>query len=604
MDDQSIPLTYTVSPGLNFNDTSEFSDENSAWSYSNQITTHVDHEISQMRTIFNKKRIIITDPPYSAEPHSRFPIVNYNISSIDQDTETRLAKKNTAIIYRAIKDLSDEGGGTLVIPSINDQIFYTSAIRLESNVNLHIESGCTVKFSGDPRLYEGEFMRSLYPTTTDDRGLTFTRFESVELMNYSPFIYCYGKKNVGITGGGVLDGSASIGDGENGSTMRWHQWKKKCRYQNHPEKVQAEKNSRMKLFKEGQLNSPVKNRQYGHSSSNEWSGSDDGFLRPNFIQFYNCQNVLIEGVTIINSPMWEINPVLCDTVLIQKVRIESHLNNNDGCDPECSSNVVIRENYFDVGDDCIAIKSGRNGDGLRVKRPCFNVVIDSNKFIDGHGGVTIGSEITNGVKNIFSCNNMMNSCNLQSAYRFKTNYIRGGNIENIYYKNDVVKMIQNNRAVINVDLNYNILNEVEIMELMNVKYCAFVPFFHHVFIKNLLVNTSNEENHGGKFALQLKGFNAKDIASSCTVNENIKDCYVSDISIKESSFIGCLHAFDLKNVDGLNLEKVKISGTKEMDLIENCKNIVFKNCDFRNSAIQSSDFSESTSFENTLFSDK
>lgn len=402
-----------------------------------------------------------------------------------------------------------------------------------------------------------------------------------------------------------MDGQASIGDGENASTMTWHQWKEKCSYVNKDgvivKNVSAQEKARLKLFMEGQINSPVKDRKYGESSSDEWTDCNDGFLRPNFIQTYNCQNVLIEGITIINSPMWEINPVLCDTVLIQKVKIDSHLNNNDGCNPECSSNVVIIENKFDVGDDCIAIKSGRNGDGLRVNRPCFNIVIERNKFIDGHGGVTIGSEITSGVKNVFSANNELDSCHLQSAYRFKTNYIRGGNIENIYYKNDVVKMIQKNRAVINVDLNYNILNEVKMMEIMNVNYAAFIPFFHNVLIQNLQVNIENVENHGGKYVLQLKGFNKNDIAASCTKSNDIKDCYVSDFTISNSIFIGSLQAFDMKNVDGLKLEKVKIKGTNKKDQIENCINMVFNDCDFRESAIQKSTFSNSVQFINTLF---
>lgn len=116
------------------------------------------------------------------------------------------------------------------------------------------------------------------------------------------------------------------------------------------------------------------------------------------MQPYNCQNVLIEDVTILNSPMWEINPVLCDTVLVQGVDVNSHLHNNDGCDPEATSNMVIQDSTFDVGDDCIAIKSGRNGDGIRVNRTSFNIVIQNNSMADGHGGVTIGSEITAGVK--------------------------------------------------------------------------------------------------------------------------------------------------------------------------------------------------------------
>lgn len=276
---------------------------------------------------------------------------------------------------------------------------------------------------------------------------------------------------------------------------------------------------------------------------------------------------------------------MCDTVLVEGLNINSHLSNNDGCDPECSSNIVIRNNVFDVGDDCIAIKSGRNGDGLRVNRPSYNIVVTNNTFKDGHGGVTIGSEITSGVKNVFSKNNVMDSNQLEAAYRFKTNYIRGGDIQNIFYRDDKVKMVQPDKPVILVDLNYDIAKEVSMMESFNVSYKAYMPRFSNVRIQNLVVNKDSVVGHGGKYAFQLKGFSKDSIADSCTIDENTEDCYVCDFEIKDSSFNFPSQGFNLEYVDGLVLDNVNINGAQNEDSIKNCKNFRFSNCNFNGSKI-------------------
>lgn len=553
-------------------------------------------------TYFARKSVSIVD--YGAEAHDVFAIVEgtYKKSAADAAAEAELAKKNTKAIYAAIQDISSSGGGTVVVPAVDGKVFYTSAIHLEDNVNLCIEKDAVLKFTTDTSLYQGDLMKEIYGNTVDDKGLTLTRFESVELMNYSPFIYAYGKKNIAVTGEGTLDGQASIGDGTHPETMIWHQWKNSRTYEDGT-KIEAQNAPRTKLFGQGQTDVPVSERQYGESSSDDWSGADDGFLRPNFVQPYNCQNVLIEGVTICNSPMWEINPVLCDTVMVQGVNVNSHLHNNDGCDPECTSNMVIRNNRLDVGDDCMAIKSGRNGDGLRIGRPSFNIVLDNNTFVDGHGGVTIGSEITSGVKNIFSRNNEMNSDELQAAFRFKTNYIRGGVIENVYYKDDTVKMVEPTRPVILVDLNYDVAKEVQMMEAMHVSYNAYIPAFKHVVIEGVTVNETAEANKGGKYALQLNGFSVDSIADSCTIPEGTTDCYISDFTIRNSSFTGSEQAFNMNYVDGLTLDNVKITGSTTADSVNNTKNLTFTNCDFTNSAIKRSTFRslKNTTMTNCLF---
>jgi polygalacturonase len=187
---------------------------------------------------------------------------------------------------------------------------------------------------------------------------------------------------------------------------------------------------------------PVKDRTYGEGS----------FLRPSFIQAYNCRNVLIEGITIVNSPMWEIHPVLSSSVIVRDVTISTHGPNNDGCDPESCRDVLIERCTFDTGDDCIALKSGRNDDGRRVNVPVENVVIRDCVMKDGHGGVVIGSEISGSARNIFAERCQMDSPRLDRALRFKTNSVRGGVIEHVYMRDVTVGEVA--EAVMTADFFY------------------------------------------------------------------------------------------------------------------------------------------------------
>ena len=179
--------------------------------------------------------------------------------------------------------------------------FLTGAIHLENNVNLHVSEGATLRFSRDPK-----------PTAR-----VYTRWEGTECMNYSPFIYAFEKTNIGVSGTGTLDGQA---DADN-----WWQWKGKGHVRSGTD--------RNALMAAGDKNVPVKDRVFGAGHN----------LRPNFVQPYRCTNVLIEGVKIVNSPMWELNPVLCTNVTVRNVIIDTHGPNNDGCDPESCTDMLDRK---------------------------------------------------------------------------------------------------------------------------------------------------------------------------------------------------------------------------------------------------------------------
>lgn len=296
----------------------------------------------------------------------------------------------TTAFAHAIAACHDAGGGRVEVPA---GTFLSGAIHLLSGVNLHLEKDATIKFSTDPKKF---------------LPVVFVR-DSAELMNYSPFIYAFEQENIAITGDGTLDGQAT--------NSVWPDWVKKSG----PDGAALEKM--------GDEEIPVEKRIMGEGH----------FIRPNFVVPCRCRNVLIEGVRIVDSPAWEIQPLYCTNVIVRGVNIFSHGKNNDGCDPDSSTDVWITHCVFSTGDDCIAVKAGRGHDGRRVNIPCQNVVIQDCTFNQGHGGVTLGSETAGGLRNVFAENCEFNSPDLDQAMRFKTNPARGGFIEDVYIRNCHVK---------------------------------------------------------------------------------------------------------------------------------------------------------------------
>ncbi|HEX8685847.1 MAG TPA: glycoside hydrolase family 28 protein, partial [Pyrinomonadaceae bacterium] len=260
--------------------------------------------------------------------------------------------------------------------------------------------------------------------------VVYTRWEGTELMNYSPFIYAFEQQNIAITGKGTLDGSAS--------DENWWKWAR--RQGSTPAQASADIR---RLREMGNTGIPVARRVFGRGH----------FLRPPFIEPYRCKNVLIEGVRIVRSPFWEIHPTLSENVTVRGVDIYSHGPNNDGCDPESSKDVLIEDCTFDTGDDCIAIKSGRDDDGRRVGVASENIVVRNCTMKDGHGGVVIGSEISGDCRNVFVEDCRMDSPNLDRALRFKSNAIRGGVLENVFMRNVEVGRVA--EAVLTIDMLYD-----------------------------------------------------------------------------------------------------------------------------------------------------
>jgi polygalacturonase len=337
----------------------------------------------------------------------RFPAREFDITR--HGASANAFRESTAAIRSAIEACARAGGGRVRVPAGR---FLTGPLHLRSGVELHLEAGATLAFVQDPQAYLPHVL---------------TRFEGVELMNYSPFIYAYGASNIAVTGHGTLDGQANAGV--------WWPWKG-----GGPGPNQTA--ARARLIEMAARGVPPRERVFG----------DGGYMRPNFIQPYNCRNVLIEDVTIVNSPMWEIHPVLSSNVTVRGVTISSHGPNNDGCNPESSRDVVIERRTFDTGDDCIALKSGRNEDGRRLHAPVQDVVIRDCVMKDGHGGVVIGSEVSGGARRIYAERCRMDSPRLDRVLRFKTNSVRGGVIEQIYMRDIEVGQVA--EAVVTADFFY------------------------------------------------------------------------------------------------------------------------------------------------------
>lgn len=398
-------------------------------------------------------------------------------------------------INKAIDALALKGGGTVIVPA---GTFYTGPIELKSNVCLHFTDGAVLKFSTNPEDY---------------KPFVVTRWEGWDCINFHPLIYAYRQKNVAITGHGLLDGQAN--------ETNWWPWKGKTEFGWKPGIVSQEWNGE-KVSGRNRLAEMEKNQM---PISKRVMTVEDR-LRPPFIQFYQCNKVLVSDIHIIQSPFWLIHPLLCDNVIVRGVTMESQGPNNDGCDPESSRNVLIENCLFDTGDDCIAIKSGRNLDGKRWHTPSENIVIRHCTMKNGHGGVVVGSEITGGCRNVWAEDCSMDSPLLDRMLRLKSNPIRGGKIENLFLRN--IRVGQCAEAVFRIEMKYE-----------GVTSGPNMPEIRNVFLSDIVTNKSD-------YGLWIDGF------------DNVTN--VHNIQIRNCSFNNVLKPNILIGADRLLFENFRING--------------------------------------------
>jgi polygalacturonase len=415
----------------------------------------------------------------------KFPAKDFDVTRYGAKPDGKM--DCTSAFRQAIEEANRAGGGRVVV---REGVFLTGAIHLKSNVNLVVQKGATIKFDPNPKRYP----------------MVLTRFEGMECMNYSPFVYALDQQNIAITGGGTLDGQANA---EN-----WWPWGgKRGAKPDDPNQRKA----RAALGEMVEKGTPVAERKFG----------EGGYLRPMFVQPYRCTNVQIQDITIVNSPMYEMHPVLCRNVTVRNVTVSSHGPNNDGCNPESSIDVLIDGCTFDTGDDCIAIKSGRNADGRRLHAPSENLIVQNCIMKDGHGGVTMGSECSGDIRNVFAQDCQMDSPHLERVLRFKNNAIRGGVIEHVYMRN--VKGGEVSAAAIEVDFYYE-----------EGEKGPFTPVVRDVEVVNLGVRKCAS-------AWSLRGF---------------KNAPITNIRLKNCTFDNAAKAAVSEHVEGMTLDSVTVNGKK------------------------------------------
>lgn len=387
---------------------------------------HLPAEIAPVRAPF----------PMPQLKRPQFPSLTVSILS----KGAKEGEKITGTIQQTIDEVARRGGGTVVIPKGQWQ---TGRISLKSNVNLQIAAGAELFFSGE---------------VEDYRPAVFTRNEGIEVMSLGACIYANGQSNIAITGKGKL-----IGPAKGGSVRRQIMTKDVI------ENVVSHK-------------TPVEQRVY--------EGHNGNFIfPPMFISPVNCSNVLIEGITLENTAFWNIVPVYCDSVIIRGVTVHSvGIPRGDGIDIESCKNVLIEYCTLSTGDDAFTIKAGRGDDGLRVNKPTEGVVVRYGLVLEGHGGITCGSETAAMIRNLY-----VHDCvfqNARSAIRFKTRRPRGGGGENLYYSN--IRISGSAYAI-----EWDMLGSAQHVGELAARYPLrekdhLTPVFRNIKISNIIVESAHQ----------------------------------------------------------------------------------------------------------------
>lgn len=365
----------------------------------------------------------------------------YNISELGGDTTGKTLC--TELINTSIKKAASEGGGTIYFPAGK---YLTAAIHLESNITIELESGAELLFSDN---FE------------DYLPFVKVRWEGVFMNSLSPLFYAVGVENIAIKGRGTI----------NGQGHKW--WAESMR-------LIMEIRAHGKTLEINSLQQKWVDANKGISVSPYYEKAmERKFYRPPFIQFIECKNIQIEGITIINSPFWTINPIGCENIVIDGITINNPSknpkgHNTDGINPSSCKNVRISNCLISVGDDCITIKSGRDADGRKYGKPCENITITNCVMLAGHGGVVIGSEMSGGVKKVTISNCVFDGTD--AGIRLKSSRGRGGVVEEIRVDNIVMNNIQRNAFIF--DLFYDKGMPVEPVS-------ERTPIFRNIHISNV-----------------------------------------------------------------------------------------------------------------------
>lgn len=405
---------------------------------------------------------------------------------------------NTEAFAKAMKHLSDKGGGHLDVPA---GIWLTGPIEILSNCDLHVTPNAVIIFDPD---------RDLYP-------IIQTVFEGLDTRRCESPVHAEGARNISITGGGVLDGSGEA----------WRMVKKSKLTDGEWRKLVA---SGGIVSRDGRIWYPDEGFEKATMFSNMNVPSVDlteeqwneikSFLRPNMVSLRNCENVLLEDCSFQNSPCWNVHPLMCKNLIVNRVNIRNpyYSQNGDAIDVDSCENVLITNSTFDAGDDGICIKSGKDADGRRRARPCKNLIVDNCTVFHGHGGFTVGSEMSGGVENI-----KVSNCRFLGTdvgLRFKSTRGRGGVVKNIYINDIYMKDILADAILF--DLFYGGKSAVEAAaekdETVNVPAVPVdetTPEFRDIYISNVCCN-------GASKAMLFNG-----LPEMPVTNINVSDCTIT-----------------------------------------------------------------------------
>lgn len=454
---------------------------------------------------------------------------------------------NTKSINQAIVDCSKGGGGVVVIP---DGLWLTGPIELKSNVNLHLKKNSLLQFTKDLNQYP----------------LVEGNWEGTpQMRNQSP-IWAIGQQNIAITGYGIIDGAGEGWRMVKKDKLTESQWNKLIASggvlsDNKKIWYPSEKSLKGSKIKDAGVISKDKNAAF-------YAEIKD-FLRPNLMVLTKCKKVLLEGVTFQNSPAWNLHPLMTEDLTIRNIYVKNpwYAQNGDGLDLESCKNVLVEGSTFDVGDDGICIKSGRDAAGRERGMPTENVVIRNSTVYHAHGGFVIGSEMSGGARNIF-----ISDCTFigtDIGLRFKTTRGRGGIVENIHARNINMKDIPGEAILF--DMYYAAVDPVpltgEKREAPKVELLPITeqtPVFRKFYINNVVCD-------GAEKAVFIRGL----------PEMNISDIYLSNITIKANNGIDIQEA---KNIQIVNAH-LEIKNALPLIYIQNGRSIGLKNIEYTNAEL-------------------
>lgn len=414
--------------------------------------------------------------PFEMAQVARPEIPNRDLSPVDFGGVGDGITDNKEAFAKCIDFLSEQGGGRVVIPR---GVWFTGPIELKSNIELHLDRNAILLFSNN----------------TEDYELVQTTFEGLNTWRCVSPIMAHGLKNIAITGEGIIDGNGDAWRAVKRGKMAPDDWKKLVR-------------SGGILSEDGDTWYPSQSYMFGATTGSDqnvstWAKTKEDFekmhdfLRPVMLSIHNCENVLLEGVTFQNSPAWNIHPAMCTNLIVNNifVRCPWYAQNGDGIDIESCKNVVVTNSVFDVGDDGICIKSGKDEAGRKRGIPCENIIVDNCAVFHGHGGFVVGSEMSGGVKNVWVSNCKFSGTDV--GLRFKSTRGRGGVVSNIFIRDIAMNNIATEPLLF--DLFYGGKSasealadgdEAEATDLALKPVDETTPQFRDIFISNVWCNSA------------------------------------------------------------------------------------------------------------------